>query len=233
MVEGRMRLFELVYCCRLYGETTGFDISLARFWEATGRRVDLTDADHRGLTVTWLRQWGCRTLRVEDTAMTLDALARWADRWADELHPAGTTLDDLTDAQIDVAARAYDELAGAKAAQRRHRDGLVAVRFGATAAAKTLFALRPDALLPWDEAIRRALGYDGSADSYRAAIVRARRELGEAVAESGVAAGKLPALVGRPDSPPPKLIDEHDWVRYAARHEPPTPAELERWAALM
>ena len=210
-----MRLCDLEHRCRLYGETAGIDASITRFREATGGRADLTRPDHRELTVVWLRQWGCRTLRVEDTAMTVEALGAWAGRWSGELHAPGTTLDALSDEQIDVAARAYGDLAGMRAAQRRHRDGLVAVRFGATAAAKALFAVRPDSLPPWDEAIRKALGYDGGAGSYRAAIVRARRELGEAAADAGVEIEELPALVGRPDSPPPKLVDEHDWVRFA------------------
>ena len=213
-----MRLCDLEHRCRLFGESPGVDDSLARFREATGGHADLTLPDHREATVVWLRRWGCRTLRVADTAMTLDALAAWAERWSGELHAPGTPIAGLTDEQIDVAARAYEDLASTRAAHRRHRDGLVPVRFGATAAAKALFAVRPDALPPWDEAIRRALGYDGGAGSYRAAIVRARSELAEAAADGGVEIEALPALVGRPHSTPPKLVDEHDWVRYAAGH---------------
>jgi hypothetical protein len=227
-----MRLFDLIYCCRLYGEATGFDASLSRFWEATDGRVDLARAGHRELTLQWLRDWGCRNLRLEDTELTLLVLERWADRWLDALPGAESTLDELTDDDLDATARAYDELAFAHAAHRRHGDRMVQVRFGSTAAAKTLFAIRPRALLPWDEAIRRALGYDGSAGSYRDAIVRARDELNEVVAEVGVPAEQLPEVVGRPLSPPPKLIDEHDWVRHAAGHTPPSEEQLREWLEL-
>jgi len=77
-----MRLFELVYCCRLYGESTGFDAALATFWDATGRRADLLRDDHRELTLEWLRRWGCRTLRGRRLRRALrgdPALARIAE----------------------------------------------------------------------------------------------------------------------------------------------------------
>jgi hypothetical protein len=227
-----VRAFDLVYCCRLYGETVGFDASLARFWDATGDRVDLAQPDHRELTVAWLRSWGCRNLRVEDTQITLALLADWAGRWQQRLHAVETTLDDLSDKELDVAAAAYEDLAFRPAARRQQGNRLIDVKFGPTAAAKALFAVRPRALAPWDDAIRKALGYDGSAQSYRDALVRARRELNEAVADAGVPAEQLPDLVGRPLSPPPKLIDEHDWVRYAAGHVPPSELELRAWLRL-
>ena len=152
IVDVGVRLFDLDYCCRLYGEATGFDASLRKFWEATERKVDLTRADHRQLTLQWLRDWGCRTLRVEDTEMTLEVLEGWAGKWLDELHAVDTTLDDLGEDELEVAARAYDELATTYAAQREYNGKLIPVKFGATAAAKTLFAIRPNALLPWARA---------------------------------------------------------------------------------
>ncbi len=227
-----MRVFDLVYCCRLFGEVAPTDPSWVELHEHTGGRVDLRDGGHRLATVVWLRKWGCRSLASEDTDLTLAAMAGWAETWSDRL-PAETTLDRLTDDEIEVAADAYAELAGAHAAHRRVKGKPIPVTFGPTAAAKTLYALRPEAFLPWDNAIRAALGFDGSRDSYRDALLRARRELAEAVLDAGCTAAELPAFVGRPGSSPPKLIDEHDWARYTARHEPPALAELDRWVSLL
>jgi hypothetical protein len=228
-----MRAFDLVYCCRLYAEVAGFDRALATFRERTEGRADLRDGEHRVLTLEWLRRWGCRNLAVEDTRLTLAALETWAASWWDRLQGPDVTLDRLTDAHIELAADAYADLAAMHAAHRRARDRRVAVTFGATAAAKTLYAVRPEAFLPWDDAIRRALGFDGGRDAYRDALRRARAELTEAVADAGCAAAELPAFVGRPASSPPKLIDEHDWVRYARGHAPPEAAELARWIRLL
>lgn len=227
-----MRLFDLVYCCRPYAEATEFDASLTRLWEATDGQVELSRPGHRELTIGWLRAWGCRTLRLEDTELTLRVLEDWADRWLDALHAVDSTIDELTDDELDVAARAYGDLAFTPAAHREFRGRLLDVNFGPTAAAKTLFAIRPKALLPWDGAIRRALGYDGSPASYREAVVRARHEISEAVADAGVPSARLPEVVGRPASPPPKLIDEHDWVRHSEGHEPPSGQQLQEWLRL-
>ncbi len=231
-VDPDVRLFDLVYCCRLYAEATDFDAALTRLWDATDSQVDLSQPRHRELTVEWLRAWGCRTLRREDNELTLHALEAWWRRWLHELHAVDATLDELTDHDLDIAARAYGDLASTHAAHRQLSGRLADVNFGPTAAAKTLFAIRPKALLPWDEAIRRVLGYDGHPRSYRDAIVRARRELSEAVADAGVPAERLPEIVGRPASPPPKLIDEHDWVRHARGHAPPSNQQLQDWLRL-
>jgi hypothetical protein len=69
-----MRLFELAYCCRLYAEGTGYDVPLARFLEGTNGAVDLNDAAHRALTLQWLRDWGCRSLRRDDDERSNEAL---------------------------------------------------------------------------------------------------------------------------------------------------------------
>ena len=224
-----MRLFELAYCCRLYGEGTGYDLALARFLEGTNGAVDLDNPEHRDLALQWLRDWGCRGLRREDNAGSSAALREWWKDWDGALPPADVTLDALDDYGLDVAAEAYGDLARRPAARRQHRDGLIDVRFGPTTAAKAMYAVRPNAFLPWDDAIRKKLGYQEDAASYRRALVRARDELEEAVREAEIDPHELPAFIDRRQSTPPKLVDEHDWVRYTLGHEPPTRDELEQW----
>lgn len=224
-----MRLFELAYCCRLYAEGTGYDLALARFLEGTDGAVDLHNPKHRDLTLQWLRDWGCRGLRREDNAGSSAALRDWWDEWGEVLSSPEVTLDALDDYGLDLAAGAYGDLARRPAARRQHGDGFIDVRFGPTTAAKAMYAIRPNAFLPWDDAIRKKLGYGEDAQSYRRALVRARDELADAVREAGIDPHELPAFIGRPRSTPPKLVDEHDWVRYTLGHEPPTRSELEQW----
>jgi hypothetical protein len=224
-----MRLFELAYCCHLYAEGTGYDVSLARFLEGTNGAVDLNDAAHRALTLQWLRDWGCRSLRRDDDERSSEALREWWRKWSDALPAPHVTLDSLGDGDLDTASQAYGDLAQRIGPRRQLPDRLIDVRFGPTTAGKAMYAIRPNAFLPWDEAIRKKLAYGEDAGSYRQALVRARSELEEAVEDAGIDPHELPALIGRPQSTPPKLVDEHDWVRYTLGHEPPTRPELERW----
>ncbi len=224
-----MRVHELAYCCRLFAEVAGTDAASDRFRAATRGAPDLSRPAHRAALLQWLRSWGCRSLRIEDDRRTSAALRAWWAEWAPGLPEPGRTLDTLDDIALDGAAGAYADLAGRVGPRRQHGERLVDVRFGATAAGKALYALRPQALPPWDRGIRVALGFGEDGAGYRQALVRARRELAEVVADAGVPAAELPALVGRPNSTPPRLIDEHDWVRFTAGHEPPSRGELERW----
>lgn len=62
--------------------------------------------------------------------------------------------------------------------RRQLRDRLIDVRFGPTTAAKAMYAVRPNAFLPWDDAIRKKLGYREDAASYTQALrARAPRRL--------------------------------------------------------
>jgi hypothetical protein len=85
------------------------------------------------------------------------------------------------------------------------------VTYGPTGAAKTLFALRPLAIPPWDEPIRLELERKG-VHSFRAYLARVAEQLRSLSAEAGVPVQDLPAFIGRPDSTPPKLIDEYNWI---------------------
>jgi hypothetical protein len=98
----------------------------------------------------------------------------------------------------------------------RHSYGrLIPVEFGPKGAAKVLFALRPDARPPWDNAIREKHGYDGSRDSYREYLLSVRRSvrfLIEEASKLGIQPSDIPTYAGRPRSSLPKLIDEYNWV---------------------
>ncbi|MBM4035372.1 MAG: hypothetical protein FJ291_26820 [Planctomycetes bacterium] len=76
-----------------------------------------------------------------------------------------------------------------------------------------LFALRPDSLPPWDNAIREKGGYDGSRNScyeYLLSVRSSVRLLIQEASTLGIQASDIPAYVGRPRSTLPKLIDEYN-----------------------
>ena len=86
--------------------------------------------------------------------------------------------------------------------------------FGHTAAAKTLFVLRPQACLPWDEPIRLAFGWtEGAESAYADFVCSAASTVSKLASRLGVEVERLPARLARPHSTPGKIIDEYLWVK--------------------
>jgi hypothetical protein len=185
---------------------------------ATGGRPDLSRAVHRDAVLVWLRQWGCRHLRVADHARSSRALLAWWRRHGSDMPDPFTTLDRLDPSAFASAGRAHAALAGSVAARRRHRDGEVDVVFGDTAAAKALFALRPTVFPPWDEPIRVAFGWTARDPAhYEAYLAMARDSLDGLARRAGVPIDELPGAVGRPASSPAKIVDEYLWMTLTRR----------------
>ena len=209
-----MKLADLQDACRLYGQLTTYDASLQRFKRLVAPGLDPRRADHRASLFQWLTSWGCRQFALEHQATTAsDSLVQWADAWLARLPAPSALLTDLSPTQIRECAKAYDALRGKVASYRTLAGGRrAAVTFGPTGAAKTLFALRPNAVPPWDDPIRAALGHRGDLGSFRVYLTRVADQLRCLAQEAGVPIASLPALVGRPGSSPPKLVDEYNWV---------------------
>lgn len=203
---------------RGFGRLAGDDRSTARLRGATGGEIDLEVAAHRIALLDWLRSWGCRHLRVADTRRSSTALAAWWRAHRDRLPPPIRALTELSEAELADAAAAFGALATAPAAWRAAAPGRVGVTFGETAAAKALHAIRPLALPPWDAPIRDALGLGASASATPAERYGVYLE-GTAAALRRLAArlhtdvAGVPAKLGRPDSSPPRLVDEYLWMR--------------------
>lgn len=229
-----VRVFELAFACRVYGGLTRFDDALADLREVTGATVDPADADERRELLSFLRRWGCQHVAERDQAIAAASLEQWWAEWGNRLPAADRTLEQLTDDDLEVIGQAYADLAARQASRQVYSDGTeVRKTFGPSGAAKTMFAVRPNACSPWDRAIREHFGYKGTAADYRAHLLHAREEISEAASEleSGDAAD-LPGLVGRPLSSPAKLSDEFDWVVRSKGIPPPSIEELSSLARL-
>jgi hypothetical protein len=180
--------------------------------DAVGDELDLSRRGHRESLLVWLRAWGCRHLRVADTGRSSAALARWWRRWGHALPSSPLTEHSAT--HLDGIEGAYAVLASLVVAARARPAGDVSVTFGDTAAAKALYALRPRAFPPWDEPIRLAFGRartDGAL--YRTYLEACADALLGCAARLGVVVDDLPALLGRPEATPARLIDEYLWLR--------------------
>ncbi|MEX1172423.1 MAG: hypothetical protein WEG56_07405 [Chloroflexota bacterium] len=229
-----MRLFELAYGCRLYGQLDDYDRSLRRFRTKVAPVLDPYDTAHRAALFTWLNAWTCRQFTKEHHAtIASDSLIRWANAWLGSLPAHHVELTELSKSEIVACAAAYDALRTRQAGLRRLARGRASsVTYGPTGAAKALFALRPNVFPPWDDPIRGYFRYGPDAASFGAYLTTVAGLLREISAEAGVPVSALPSLVGRPDSSPPKLIDEYNWVTVTKRRPIPPAEALEDWARL-
>jgi hypothetical protein len=196
-----------------FGGGARVDAATRRLHGVTGGQIDLGVEEHRLALIGWLRSWGVRHLRRADTAKTAQALSTWWRAWGTRLPGEQSTLNALTAAELDDVGLAYDALRSAPAAGRTAGGREIAVTFGDTATAKAMFAIRPRALVPWDEPIRNSFGPPGGGVTYVKLLRLSAAALDGLARRLGTSVGDLPVLLGRPDSSPPKLVDEYLIVR--------------------
>jgi hypothetical protein len=196
-----------------YATETSYDVSFRLLTRSTGNQLDLRRETHRVAAINWLRAWGCRHLRRTDTYRTAEALRLWWDEWGEALPGPEAALTDLTDPGLVIIEQAYDALRSAPAAGRNRKGREIDVHFGDTAAAKVMFAARPTVFLPWDDPIRLAFGWRGGGATYVELLRLSASALDGLARRLAVSVSDLPQILHRPDSSPPKLVDEFLWVR--------------------
>lgn len=227
-----IHLHELASVCRHYSAVGDFDSALLRFRRVTNGRPDYRRPRHLKALFEWLNAWGCRQFARRYHGVAAKELREWGRRWLKKLPRAEVALSALAHSHLEAAVEAYEDLKTRRACMRRGPSGRYKVRYGATGAAKVLFALRPVAFPPWDKPIREHFGYDESARSYGRFLQRVRAEIKGLEAEAaraGMSRGRIPAAVGRPHSSLPKLIDEYYWLTITWGLAPPSRRELAQW----
>lgn len=230
-----MRMYELAYGCRIYEQMTGFDTAINTLRSATGGKPpDLTRDRHLKALLVWLNAWGCRQFAIDYHDSAAEEIRSWWGKWSGEIPTAGS-LSVVPRYELHAASRAYGDLYPREASRRKRQSGHVSVvTVGPTGAAKILHALRPDIFPPWDDPIRKALGFDQDAagyERYLLAVQDAVHALEREASALGFEVGRIPQLLGRPDSSLPKMIDEYHWATITRRCVPPAPELLARWNA--
>lgn len=199
---------------RRFAVLGGSDRSTDALRAACGPTIDLARGPHREALLVWLRAWGCRHLRRQDTRRSSDALRRWWAAASADLPPADAALTELTESQLLTMGRAYVSLARQPAAGRAGGRGDAVVTFGDTAASKALYALRPEAVPPWDAPMRVAFGWrHADAEGFAAYLELSRDALLGLSRRLGVPVAELPRALGRSQSSPARLVDEYLWIR--------------------
>jgi hypothetical protein len=228
-----MKLAELAFACYIYGTMTDYDSSYLNFLKETSPQLDLGKEQHLKALLNWLNDWGCRQFAVDYHNLASEAIRSWYQNLGDTLFAPTTMLLDLSESDFASVRTAYAKLVNKIASKRAlHSGGKNDVEFGPTGTAKILFALRPNALIPWDDPMRRKFNFEGSAEDYTNYLRMARRnleELNKTCERTGHTISDLPQLLGRPKSSLPKLIDEYNWVTVTRKCLAPTSEVLKQW----
>ncbi|MFZ0319733.1 MAG: hypothetical protein WAL56_11455 [Candidatus Sulfotelmatobacter sp.] len=216
-----MTLAELSLACYMYAAMTSFDRGYLEFLGETVSAPDLTQQSHRKSLLKFLNSWMCR-IKEEDFDDAGRQIEGWYDTIKNKLFPTTTGLLALTDSDLNTAEEAFSGLAA--------RPCCTGKTFASVPTAKVLFALRPNALIPWDNAMLRHFRLNGSAASYRQHLLWARGQLQDLSSECtkrGFVLTDLPTKIERPKSTLPKLIDEYLYVTVTNKFQPRQ--LIERW----
>lgn len=219
----------------LFDSLTPYNASLAIFRSATGDSLDLATKEHRCVLLKWLNAWGCRHLSKEQHQVASESILNWYQNNYAALFSDETPLWQLEDHEIDIAANAYGSLKDMIGARRYRHGNKLEAHIGPTAASKILFAIRPKALMPWDEAMRVAFKCDGSPESYvryQKIIRKLAIHIGDLCKKRGFRIDALPQKLGRQNSTVLALINEYIWITVTRKIELPSSETLMQWALL-
>jgi len=228
-------LCKLALASTMYDSLTPFNYSLGRLNKATGGSIDLTNPEHRIALIKWLNDWGCRHLSKDQHDVASCSILNWYQVDGASLFTNSKPLWELGDHELEVAAHAYGSLKDKTGARRVRGGRKLEIHIGATAASKILFAIRPKALMPWDEAMRISFKCDGSPESYfkyQQIIKSLTLHIGGLCKNKGFQIDDLPQELGRPDSTVLALVNEYIWVTVTRKVELPSPRTLAQWAEL-
>ena len=218
----------------LFNSLTPYNTSLVDFKSAIGDRLDLVMQEHRDALMNWLNAWGCRHLSKDQHQVASKSILDWYHSNCATLFSDETPLWQVEDQEIEIAANAYGSLKDKIGAHGVRGGNKREIHIGPTAASKILFAIRPKALMPWDEAMRISFDCDGSPESYFKYLIKIRDltlHIGDLCRNKGFQIDDLPHKLGRPNSTVLALVNEYIWVTETRKVELPSSATLTQWTS--
>lgn len=228
-----MNLCDLVLACSMYNSLTPFNVSLGDLKKKTDDSIDLTKLCHCTHVVEWLNKWGCRHLSKESHYIASSAIRDWYNQEGTKLFPVGKALWELDNQEMERVVAAYGSLMDRTGACPIRGGKKLQMDIGPTAASKILFAVRPEALMPWDEAMRKEFGCDGSKESYFKFLVDIRKlanRIGELCEANDFDISELPHKMDRDGSTVLELINEYVWVTVTRKCKLPSAQKVALWA---
>jgi len=228
-------LCKLAVAGMLFNSLTPYNNSLALFRSTTGDSIDLANSEHRNALMKWLNDWGCRHLSEDQHQVASQSILDWCQTNFGALFSNRKPLWELGDHELDIAAHAYGSLKDSIGARRFRYGKNSDVHIGATAASKILFAIRPKAMMPWDDAMRKSFNCDGSPLSYAKYLNMIRDitfRINTLCKDKGFQIDDLLEKIGRPNSTMLELINEFVWVTETRKVKLPSSETLTQWASL-
>jgi len=228
-----VKLYDLAIACSMYDSLTPFNTSLRRLKATTATGMDLSNPVHRASLLSWLNDWGCRHLSKESHHIASSAILDWHNQEGAKLFSVGKALWELSDREIALVIDAYAALKNRIGACLTRGGQELQIGIGPTAASKILFAIRPEALMPWDEAMRNAFGCDGGKESYHTFLMEIKKlaeTIGDLCKANGFNISKLPRKIDRDGSTVLELINEYIWITVTRKCKLPSAHNLAVWA---
>lgn len=207
----KITINELKIACYLYERFTDYDKGYKNLRSI--EELDLSFKDHSLKLLDWLRSWGCRQFKTDDTEMSIKNLTDWYLRNSKFLPDPKLNLLDGDEIHFDITSSIFDRLQNTKISERYNATSEVTV--GPVGAAKILFALRPNFYSPWDRPICQGKGYQLDGHGYIEYLKDIQETLKALETECkgrGLELADLIKITNRPISTLPKLIDEFNWV---------------------
>jgi len=227
-------LYKLALASTMYDSLTPFNKSLKTLNDDTGNNIDLANAEHRRSLLRWLNDWGCRHLARDQHDVASKSIWDWFRANGSTLFTDKKPLWELENRELQASARAYGALKDMTGARRINGGRNLEISIGATAASKILFAIRPKALMPWDEAMRAAFKCNGSPESYTRYLKVIRKlafHIGDLCRDKGFQIDDLPLKIGRPKSTVLALINEYIWITETRKIRLPPSKIFTQWAS--
>ena len=227
------RLCDFAIVCSMYNVLTPFNTSLRVLKESTPGGIDLANLAHRTYLLSWLNDWGCRHLSKESHPIASSAILDWHNQFGIKLFPRGKALWELDTLEMAVLVDAYGSLKDRTGARPIRGGKTLQVDIGPTATSKILFAIRPEALMPWDEAMRNEFDCDGSKESYLKFLTEIREltfRIRKLCQENGFGISELSDKIDRKGSTVLEIINEYIWVTVTRDCKLPSAKNLAVWA---
>ena len=230
-----MNLFDLAFTSYLYDAFTSFNSSYKSFLKTVNHKPDLSIPEHRKALITWLNQWGCRQFSIAYHNKASDEIFSWYEDGYTELLPNDKDLMNLSEQDFVNISIMYDELAGKTASHKMRAGSELSITIGPTGASKILFALTPRIAVPWDEAMRVKLGYNGNGSGifYIDFLKKVKQEMESLLIScqnNDIKFQDVPIILGRNGSTIPQMVGEYFWVTLTRNCYPPSVDIIRCWA---
>jgi len=231
-----MKLSDLAISSYGYVHFTDYEKSYLRFLKRTNNSCDLTNAEHRKALLDWLNDWGCRQFSKAYRRVSAKQILLWYREYRDVLFSSDKSILELQERELGDAYEAFEALSVRVASIRMRNGKKHQVTVGPTGASKILFAVRREALVAWDEAVRKGLKADGTAMDYLGFLQVMKTDMQSIEKQCrnhSISLGRLPAILERQHATVPQLISEYYWAKYTRNCAMPEWQDLKRlttWA---